>query len=135
MKSKNPRAYPEPINTILMYTYYSIKFVCRAWVYPNPLNEDDDKAQVVKHWTREEYETKKQAVLDFFNIDSPRFLDLNLYTSLLKLQQDGNMCAYYERLHRIRWKRMNDIGGFVDSKAIGFWKAVFIDMHDDYADK
>lgn len=99
------------------------------------MNEDDEKAQIVKHWTREEYETKKQAVLDFFDIDSPRFLDLNLYTSLLKLHLDGHACAYYERLHRIRWKRMNDIGGFIDSKAIGFWKAVFNYMHDDYADK
>lgn len=136
MKSKNPRAYPEPINTILMYTYYVFKFTCRAWIYPNPLNENDEKAQVVKNWSREEYEFKKQANVDYFDADGPYFFDpRDHYTSLEQIHTEARQCAYYERLHRIRWRRLGDESGFNISKSIGFWNTIFKYYYNDFVDK
>lgn len=115
------RLYPEPIDTILKYSFYAICFLSRLWVYSKPLSDTDEEAQCIKDWTPEHYNRIKRALVDFHDMDHEKFFKDDTFSSLEEQLHEGNNVTKYERLHRIRWRRMNDESAYNNAKTIGFW--------------
>lgn len=123
MSSK--RKYPEPINTLLKYTFYIMCYLSRVWVYPNPLERNDPDAADVVDWTYAHYNAMKRAYVDYFDVDHERFFKRGFFTSLQHILTLGTQVYKYEQLHRIRWKRITDETAYNDAKTLGFWTALF----------
>lgn len=123
------RLYPEPINTILRYSFYTLCYISRVWYYPKPKPEE---VVDIEHWSPIVYNKYKRATVDFFDTDHEKFFNDDTFSTLGELLLYGNMVDKYERLHRIRWRRANDEAAYNDAKIIGFWSALIQHLKADF---
>lgn len=115
------RLYPEPINTVLKYTFFTLCYLGRLWVFSKLQPRE---ALDIKHWTPHTYNKYKRAIVDFFDIEyRNRFKGsrFDTFKTLDEMMLFGDRVDKYEHLHRIRWKRMEDEMAYNQAKTLGFW--------------
>jgi hypothetical protein len=115
------RLYPEPVNTILKYSFYLLCYLSRLWYYPKPSGDISD----IKDWTPERYDQVKRGIADFFDMEHEKFFNDDTFQSLNEMLEEGDKADKYEHLHRIRWKRMNDEVAYNQAKSLGFWIVLY----------
>lgn len=112
------RLYPEPINTILKYSFYVLCYLGRVWYYPPPTQAE---IADIKDWTPHTYNRIKRGIVDFFDMEHEKFFNDDTFSSLDEMLVEERKADTYERLHRIRWKRLNDEVAYNQAKDVGFW--------------
>ena len=123
------RLYPEPINTILEYSFYFICYLSRVWYFPKPRPEE---VVDIKHWTPHTYNKYKRATVDFFDMDHEKFFNDDTFRSLDEMMLFGRRVDKYERLHRIRWRRGDDEAAYTAAKSVGFWPVLIQHLKADF---
>lgn len=119
------RLYPEPINTILKYSFYTLCYLGRIWYFSKPKPED---VVDIRDWTPATYVKYKRAIADFFDIEHKKFFNDDTFSTLDEMMYFGDRVDKYEHLHRIKWKRLNDEVAYNQAKSLGFWVVLFQHM-------
>lgn len=123
------RLYPEPINTVLKYSFFILCYLGRLWYFSKPLPHEVDD---IKDWTHSTYEMYSNAIVNFFDIDCKEKIKNDPFKTLDEMMIEGNRVDKYEHLHRIRWKRTDDRVAYNRAKSLGFWIVLLQHLQADF---
>lgn len=122
------RLYPEPINTILEYSFYALCFLGRVWYKPPPATDIDD----VKVWTREHYLNIRYKLAHHYDMDHKNFFAVDTFSSLMDSLNQSSNADKYEKLHGIRWMQADDMVAYATAKSLGFWSTLIRHVKANY---